>query len=197
MLGLQLDIRRPGEVGPGRLAGLAQGDGVGPARQLRRRARPRGARSRRSATSPGSTSCSRPTRRTLNAPILTAADLPEHGDADAAATTQPRPRRRATSSAAMATRATRPSRRCRTCSATGEGVGSNSWVGRRARSPRRASRCWPTTRTWASRRRASGSRSGCAARTCPADVPLRRVGLLVRGHARASSSATTRTSPGA
>ena len=38
VLGLQVDVGAPREVGPHRLARVAQGDGVGPARQLRRRA---------------------------------------------------------------------------------------------------------------------------------------------------------------
>ena len=46
----------------------------------------------------------------------------------------------------------------------GEGVGSNWWFRDAAES---GEPCWPTTRTSASRRPASGSRSGCVATRCP------------------------------
>ena len=114
-------------------------------------------------------------------PILTAADLPSTVT-DAAATTSldlaARDLQRAMASAhGRARRGAAPARRRR-----GRRL---ELVGRLRRpAPSRASRCWPTTRTWASRRRASGSRSGCAATRSPRACPYDVVGLLVRGHAR-------------
>ena len=64
VLGAQVDVTDARAVGPGRLARVAQGDGLGPARQLRRGARPGDRASPPCRTSPASPSCSRPTRRT-------------------------------------------------------------------------------------------------------------------------------------
>ena len=59
------------------------------------------------------------------------------------------------------------SRTCRRLVGRGDGIGSNSWVVDGERLHDRRSRCWPTTRTSASRCPGSGCRWGCTAARSP------------------------------
>ena len=131
VLGQQVPDYRVEHVDAGGLPVLAQGDGLGPARQLRQRAGPRPPR-RDDEPRSGSPSSSRPTPTTTHQPILSAQDWKPAA--------RPKAGRRAggvrhAGLPAVQGRPTRSTRRCsRSLAAVpvmlgrGDGIGSNSWV---------------------------------------------------------------------
>ena len=148
-----------------RLPRLAQGDGVGPARQHGRGDRPgaprrRWGRSGPTSSSPPTTPRPRP-RSSRRAPSSTASS--SRTPNPAAPATRPGPAAYAPVRAGPLRRLDGRARRgCPPGSAAATGSAATpGWS--RASTPTPASRCWPTTPTWASRCPASGCRSGCTA----------------------------------
>ena len=156
-------------VDAGRLAGLAQGDGVGPAQQLRRGARPGDRLRPASATIARVEQLYPPYPADTHAPILPG-DGPAgaslagalraagrrrgggRGGRHGAGRSRPGGGRRHPARGAGRTRRrwSRPRPRstpCPTCSAAATAIGSNSWVVVRRAHRVRQARCWPTTRT--------------------------------------------------
>ncbi len=136
-------------VDAGRLAGLAQGDGLGPARQHDRRDRP-GAGPGRPHAGSRSRSCTRPTPTTSTRRSSARA----RSSTASSSRTPPRPApgsrsgRRTPPARGEALRRLRAaSTGCPRCSGRGDGHRQQRLGGRRRRTPRPARRCWPTTRT--------------------------------------------------
>ena len=190
---------KPREVDAGRLGGLAQGHGLGPARQHAGRDRPLPddqSLRRRSR----STSCTRSTRTGGTSRSSTAArsTRPPRSSAPRARPTAPR-RASATpppASSRSSPRCPRPSTRSRHCSAPTAAASAPTPGSSPVSTPPPANRCSPTTRT--SRRRCprSGTRWACtAAPQAPSATTTSPVSPSPE--CPASSSATTRTSPGA
>ena len=167
----------PRAVDAGRLDRVAEGDGVGPPVEPRRRDRPRAPRERAPAEEVA--------RLHPAVPRGTRCPRSSSGDArgrsrrhERRADRRNRRRRRGSRMPRHPTRGRRGRRRrrWRPCSARIDGIpellgpkggdlGSNSWVVS-ARSPSRACRCSRTTRTSARRCRRSGRRWGCTAPSC-------------------------------
>ncbi len=178
VLGLQLPLADIEEWTPVDSLVLAQGDGLGPARRLQRRAGPgpahrtaqpgpdhrdlpglrRATPARRSSrpTSGRPDGCPPPRRRRRRPPR----PPPCRALSPGATTSSPRRRRRVRRPSTP--RSTRPWRRCRSSWAAARGWGrTRGWS--RARTPPRESPCWRTTPTSVSASRASGSRTACTA----------------------------------
>ena len=175
---------RAGAVDHRRLAGLAEGDGVGPARQHRRRDRP-GADPVDELRGAWSPSCSRRTTPSSARPIVTQGAVVDgvfDQDATGGSRLPERPgvpvlaggARRAALGGPDGSTGCRPSSARATASAPTAG-----WCP--ASAPRPASRCSPTTRTSASACPASGCRWACTAATVSEDCPLDVSGFTFSG----------------
>ena len=191
-------------VDAGRLPGLAQGDGLGPAQQLRRRADP-GPPGRVDQPSSRLDELFPAYPLRSHQPILSdewtpgRRRRPADGQRRQAASATPPACRRSEARSALGLRSAvsqralaRSSRRC--SAAATASAPTPGWSP--AAGPAPASRCWPTTRTSGPASRASGTRPGCTA--APSAPPARSTSPASPSPGcPASSSATTSESPGA